>query len=60
VEAVVALHLFPCLLTAPVIRRSLQEGNSRRKKTWKPTIAEMMQSFVIIVPVDNKLLFYVA
>lgn len=51
VEATVALHLFPSLLTAPVIRRSIQGDSGRRKKTWKPTVAESMQSFVVFVPV---------
>jgi hypothetical protein len=56
-EAVVALHLLPCLLKAPLIRRCVQEDGGRRKKTWKPTIAEMLQSFVVIVPVRDFYIF---
>jgi hypothetical protein len=52
--AVLALHLLPCLLTAPTVRRSLQEEGGRRKKTWKPAIAEMLQSFIVVVPVSGR------
>jgi len=48
-----ALHLLPALLPSPMVRSTCPGDSSdrRRKRPWRPTIAEMMQACIFIVPV---------
>jgi len=45
----VALYVLPCLLPAPMIKYGESVDHRRRKKTWRPTVTEMMQACIIIV-----------
>ncbi len=45
-----AFHLLPSLLSPPMVRGT--DGSDRkRKRPWRPTIGEMMQSCIIVVQV---------
>ena len=41
--------MLPCLLPAPMIKYGESVDHRRRKKTWRPTVTEMMQACIIIV-----------
>lgn len=46
----VALHLLPAVLTPPMVRFA-DTTERKRKRSWRPSICEMLQAFVIIIPV---------
>ena len=47
----VALYLLPSLLPPPMVHYAEVTNGSKRKWTWRPTVSEMMQAFIIIISV---------
>jgi hypothetical protein len=47
----IALLVLPSLLSAPVIKGSRDDDGVKRRASWRPSNVEMMQAFVMHVPV---------
>jgi hypothetical protein len=47
---ITALYVLPTLLAAPMVR-CVDTTDRKRKRPWKPTMVEMMQACIMVIPV---------